>query len=72
MPDAHVCRWMDCLPLAQALSIEVAAISVIGCFATTRERALDWSRAHSVNLTNSTNGCKTKYRAQHIMCGSRH
>jgi hypothetical protein len=34
-----VIGW-NCLPLAQGLSIEVAAISVIGCFATTRERAL--------------------------------
>jgi hypothetical protein len=35
-----VCRWMECLPLAQALSIEVAATSAIGRFVTTRERIM--------------------------------
>jgi hypothetical protein len=31
---------MECLPLAQTLSIEVAATSVIGRFVTTRERIM--------------------------------
>jgi hypothetical protein len=34
-----VVGW-NCLPLAQALSIEVAATSVIGRFVTTRERVM--------------------------------
>jgi hypothetical protein len=35
----RIVSW-DCLPLAQGLPIEAAATSVIGRFATTRERAL--------------------------------
>jgi hypothetical protein len=51
-----VIGW-NCLPLAQALSIEVAAISVIGCFATTRERALvSRSYAHTEGLSVQPQG----------------